>query len=321
MTKSANEKSRDQRLRLIVACSSLGAGILILAAKFFAYKLTGSGAILSDALESTINVAASGFAVISILIAAKPPDAEHPYGHGKIEYFSAGFEGGLIALAALGIFHVGWSRLSQPAPMPNLDLSLWIVSGAAALNLVMGMILIRTGRRYHSIALESDGRHLMTDVVTTAGVIVGLVLTRITGWLWLDGAVALAVGVHVLFAGVGLIRRSAAGLMDSSDPEILDRVCLQLNTHRRPKWENIHKLRTWQSGQTLFIDLHLVLPEELPLAEAHEEAEHLERLLEDAFDGRAEVLVHMDPTSDDPRANSCEEWSIESITDANPNGS
>ncbi|MEM9530899.1 MAG: cation diffusion facilitator family transporter [Pseudomonadota bacterium] len=308
----------NQRLRTRAVLASVVAGVIILAAKLLAYRLTGSAAVLSDALESVINVVASVFATFSVYIAAKPPDENHPYGHGKVEYFSAGFEGGLVTLAALGIFYVGWSRLAAPAPIPDLDVGLWIMAGASVLNLGTGLLLIQTGRRCRSIALEADGKHLLADVITTVGVIFGLALTWLTGWLWLDGAVAIAVGIHVLFAGLGLVRRSVAGLMDAADPAILEQICSRLNERRSPVWLGIHQLRTWQSGQTVFIDLHLVLPSAMSLVEAHDEAERVEQVLVDLFEGRAEALIHMDPAQQAEEASAGQPWTVASLTANRP---
>jgi len=285
------------RVRLAAISLSMVVGIALLAAKFYAYHLTGSSAILSDALESIINVAASGFALISIVTAARPPDESHPYGHGKIEFFSAGFEGALIILAAAGIFYTGIERVFHPQGLPNLGDGIAILGAAAAINLIVGILLVRTGKRTDSLTLVADGKHLLTDVYTSAGVIVGLFLVPVTGWYRLDGVIACLVGLNILVTGVGLVRTSFAGLMDESDPILLEKITELLSQHRKENWIDIHQLRSWKAGNHVHIDLHLVLPRDLDLYHAHEEAKQVELILEDHFEGNAGILVHIDPCS------------------------
>jgi cation diffusion facilitator family transporter len=283
------------RRRMIAIGTSLLVSIALMAVKFYTYHLTGSSAILSDALESIINVAAAGFAMVSIWMAAQPPDAEHPYGHGKIEYFSAGFEGALIIFAAAGIFKTGLAHLLTPQPLANLSTGLAILVAAAAINLLLGIGLIRVGKQTQSLALTADGKHVLTDVYTTAGVVLGLGLVRYTNWLWLDGLIACIVGINILFTGLRLVRQSVSALMHKSDPELMRTISQLLRMHRKPAWIDIHQLRAWRSGNFVNIDLHLVLPRDYLLDQAHAEADQLERLLIRHFDGNAAVLVHMDP--------------------------
>lgn len=274
---------------------SLLVGILILCAKFYAFHLTGSSAVLSDALESIVNVAAAAFALYSVFLSTRPADQCHPYGHGKIEYFSAGFEGALIILAALGIYRFGWEHLVNPQAIPRIEIGILIVFATSLANLALGLTLIRVGKRTRSLALEADGRHMMTDVVTSAGVLAGLLMVRWTGWYWLDGAIAFVLGTHILFSGVKLIRQSFRGLMDASDPELMDIISRLIIENRRPAWIDIHRLRAWRSGAEIHIDLHLILPKDMNLEAAHLEADSLEQLIYDNIPGTASVLVHMDP--------------------------
>ncbi len=289
----------NQRLRIMVAVSSLLVGAVLLAVKFYAYRLTGSSAVLSDALESIINVVASAFAIVSVVLAAKPPDPSHPYGHGKIEFFSAGFEGALIVLAAIGIFKAGLAHLLHPHPLPRLEVGMAVLAGASGVNVILGWVLIRVGRRTRSITLEADGRHVLTDVYTSVGVIAGLVLVRITGWYWMDGLAACIVGINILITGSRLIRQSYHGLMDAADPAVLDRIAEVIAAHRRPGWIDIHKLRAWRAGSRIHVDLHLILPRRMSLADAHEEADALEQIILREVAGAASVLVHMDPCDGD----------------------
>ena len=270
-------------------------GALLVAVKFYAYRLTGSSAILSDALESIINVVASAFALVSVLVAAKPPDPSHPYGHGKIEYFSAGFEGALIILASLGIFKVGWSHIIQPQLLPRLQFGLILLVGAGIVNLVLAIGLIRVGKRTQSLILIADGKHVLTDVYTSGGVLLGLLLAHITGLYWLDGVIACLVGLNILVMGGRLVRQSFAALMHASDPELLKEIAALLNKHRKDTWIDIHQLRAWRSGYLLHIDFHLILPRDFTLDEAHSEGKEVEGIIKKHFGGTASVLIHLDP--------------------------
>ena len=292
------QKRKRLRLRLLAAGAALIVGASIMAVKFYVYHLTHSSAVLSDALESIINVVASAFALGSVLLAAKPPDESHPYGHGKIEFFSAGFEGALIILAAIGIFITGFSHILNPQKLPHLKEGLALLLATSAANGILGIGLIRTGKRTDSLTLVADGRHVLADVYTSAGVLLGLSCVWLTGWLWLDGTIACIVGANIMFTGGMLVRQSFAGLMDASDPKIIEHVSRLLQQHRKQVWIDVHRLRAWKAGNLVHIDCHVVLPRDFSLAEAHREAREIEDLITDAFEGRASVLVHMDPCID-----------------------
>lgn len=284
-----------QRQRMRAIALSFAVSLALLGIKFFTYRLTHSSAVLSDALESIINVAASAFAALSIWMASKPPDPDHPYGHGKIEYFSAGFEGALIVGAAAGIFTSGVRHLLHPHPLPNLETGLLLLIGATFVNLLLGLYLVRVGRRTDSIALEADGKHVLTDVYSSVAAAGALVLVYLTGWQRIDGAVACLIGISILVTGSKLVIQSFKRLMDASDPELLDNIATVLISNRRADWVDIHQLRAWRAGAIVHIDLHLVLPVDLSLAKAHREAKLLETMLVETFGGNADVLVHMDP--------------------------
>lgn len=298
-TLPSNLEARHQRWRIRMIQLSVGVSVALMGLKFVTYQLTHSSAILSDALESIINVVASAFAMISVWMAAKPPDPEHPYGHGKIEYFSAGFEGALIVCAAIGIFYTGIERLITPRELLHLQEGLALLCAAILINLLLGIGLLRVGHLTESVTLVADGKHILTDVYTSGGVLVGLALVYWTGWLWLDGLVACLVGVNILMTGTRLVRQSFARLMDASDPHLLERIADLLEQHRRKEWIDIHQLRAWRAGNLVHIDLHLVLPGDMAVDKAHREAKRVETLLIDEFKGKASVLVHMDPC--DPR--------------------
>ncbi|MFZ5866516.1 MAG: cation diffusion facilitator family transporter [Thermodesulfobacteriota bacterium] len=269
--------------------------VALMGLKFYAYAITGSSAILSDALESIINVVAAGLALGSVLLSSKPPDQSHPYGHGKIEYFSAGFEGALIVLAAAGIFWQGAHHILNPRAFPNLSFGLVILGGVGLVNLAMGLVLVRLGRRMQSLVLEADGKHLLTDAYTSGGVLIGLVLVALSGWNWLDGIVACFVGVNIVFIGTKLVRESFSGLMNEADPALLEEICGLLDRHRKDLWIDVHRLRAWKSGNRVHIDFHLILPKDLPLEDGHREVKELEAVFGSHFAGGADVLIHLDP--------------------------
>ncbi len=299
MTNELKSLERDRiKARLIAISASFLVGAALMALKFYAYRLTHSSAILSDALESIINVVASAFALGSILLAARPPDESHPYGHGKIEYFSAGFEGALIVLAALAIFKTGLSHILHPLELPHLQGGLLILLGASLINLVLGIGLVRVGRRTSSLTLLADGKHVLTDVYTSGAVLFGLLLVHYTGWYWLDGAVACSVGVHILILGGKLVRQSFAALMHASDPELLKEIGVLLGEYRKDTWIDIHQLRAWHSGNLLHIDFHLILPRDFALEESHREGKEVEEIIKEHFGGAASVLIHLDPCTD-----------------------
>ncbi len=292
MNPTATTKLRPHLVAISISLA-IGAGLMVI--KFIAFFLTDSAAILSDALESIINVVAAGFALWSIIFAAQSPDPAHPYGHGKMEYFSAGFEGALIILAALGIFYEAWPRLFHPQPIPRLESGLLLILAAALVNLILGLGLVMVGKRTRSIVLVADGKHVLTDVFTTVGVVLGLIGVIFTGWNWLDGAVAYLVGFNILFTGARLVHQSSAALLDTSDPELLKEICEVISQNRREMWIDVHQLRARRSGHHVFMDFHLILPRDLSLDAAHHEIKKLEQLLRGHFAGDADILIHADP--------------------------
>lgn len=279
---------RTARLSLVVAA-------ILLAVKMSAWLLTGSAAILSDALESIINVVAAAFAVLSVTVAETPPDARHPYGHGKIEFYAAWFEGMLILLASVLIFWESWGKIFHPEPLPHLGSGIALLVAAGLANLWLGLRLLRQGRRSGSLTLLADGRHVLTDVYTSGGVLLGLGLVAVTGWLWLDGLIACLVGCNIAWTGVDLVRRSVAGFMNESDPQLLESICALLRQNRHPSWIDIHRLRAFKSGREIHVDLHLILPRDMRLAEAHEQVAAMEDLLRQGLGPEADVMIHADP--------------------------
>ncbi|WP_231583778.1 cation diffusion facilitator family transporter [Desulfovibrio sp. TomC] len=278
---------------------SLAVAIGLLAIKMLAWLLTGSAAILSDAMESIINVVAAAFAVFSVTVAAAPPDKRHPYGHGNVEYYAAGIEGLLILLASAAIIWESWDKILHPQALPNLGAGILLLVAASGVNLWLGLLLLRQGRRSGSLTLVADGRHVLTDVWTSGGVLLALALVMLTGWLWLDGTIACLVGANIAWTGIGLIRQSVAGFMNESDPALLAGICDLLRDNRHPAWINVHRLRAFKSGRSVHIDLHLILPRDMTLAVAHEQVEALEKLLRDHLGPEADVMIHADPCAED----------------------
>ncbi len=283
------------RLRLGAISLSLFVGAALMLSKFYVYWLTGSSAVLSDALESIINVVASAFALGSVVLSAKPPDPTHPYGHGKIEYFSAGFEGALIIFAAFGIFWTAWPQLLKPHQLPHLEFGLLLLLGASVVNLALALGLVHVGRRTHSLILVADGKHLLTDVYTSAGVLLGLVLVHQTGWYWVDGGVACLVGLNILVVGTKLVKESFSGLMHASNPILLDELSGLIASHRKPTWIEVHRLRAWRAGNRIHADFHLILPRDMTLEAAHREASLLQDILNTHLGGTFEAVIHVEP--------------------------
>ncbi len=283
---------------------SVGVSLLLMGLKFLAFLLTGSSAILSDALESIINVVAGGFGLWSVFLASKPPDAGHPYGHGEMEFFSAGFEGALIVLAAGVIVWESVPKILSPHGLPRLDSGLLILFGTTLANLWLGLILIRAGKRTGSMAISADGKHIMADVFTSVGVMAGLLLVRLTGWYFLDGTVACVVAANIVFVGIRLIFTSSSRLMRAYDPELLERITSVIARNRKPEWIDIHRLRAWSSGREIHMDFHLILPRDSSLEDAHRTVVEVQQLLKSQLPGAPDILIHVEPCLD-PQCRIC----------------
>jgi cation diffusion facilitator family transporter len=283
------------RARLRAVLVSVAVSMVLLAAKYQAYRLTGSTAILSDALESIVNVVAAVFAFGGIVFAGRPADRNHPYGHGKIEFFSAAFEGGLIAFAAVLIAYEVVLSLLRGPELQALDLGVAIVLGAGLMNLLLGWYLIRVGRRHDSLALIADGRHVLADFYTSAGVVVGLLLVRFTGLVWLDPLVAMVVALNLLWTGFRLVRVAAAGLLDEEDPALLDRLLKVLGPHLGGGVIRVHHLRAIRAGRFHHVDAHLVVPEFWSVERAHELTEDLASRVVKELGVEGEMTLHTDP--------------------------
>src|SRR5688572_6729616 len=285
----------EARTRLRAGVLSLGVALVLLAAKFEAYRRTGSAAVLSDALESIINVVAAAFGIGSIVFAGRPADRNHPYGHGKIEFFSAAFEGGLIAFAAILIVFEAVQAFVAGPELRALDLGLAIVLAAGIVNALLGLYLVRTGRRYRSLTLVADGRHVLSDWWTSAGIAVGLGLVRVTGIMWLDPLVACLVALQLFWTGYRLVREAARGLLDEEDPELLERLVAVLGARLGAGFVHLHQLRARRAGRYHHVDAHLVVPEFWPVERAHAVSDELAAGVMRALGIEGELVFHTDP--------------------------
>lgn len=268
--------------------------VILLAVKIAAYYSTHSVAILTDALESIVNVAAGFIGLYSLYVAAKPKDADHPYGHGKAEFISAAIEGTLIGSAGAIILYKAIQNLLHPGELHKLDLGIWLVAATAIVNFIVGSLCLRTGKRNNSLALIASGKHLQSDTWSTLGIIAGLVLLYFTGYHWIDSAVAILFGLIIMITGYKILRRSVAGIMDEADTLLLGKMVEVLNKNRRENWIDLHNLRVIKYGSVLHLDCHVTVPWYLNVHEAHIEIDALAELVKKEFDESMELFVHSD---------------------------
>ena len=292
---------RETRLAMAL---SLGVGFAMLAGKWTAYVLTGSAAIFSDAAESVVHVVAVGFAAYSLWLSARPPDSRFPYGYEKISYFSAGFEGALIILAAAIIIYQAIHRWLAGLVLSHLGLGTLVVLAASLINAGLGAYLVWKGKKNHSLILEANGRHVLTDSWTSFGVVGGLCLVLVTGWKPFDPLLAIAVALNILRTGRALIRRSYAGLMDVAEPELGSAIRETLDRATRKLGISYHGVRFRNSGMSLWIELHLLFPGGTELRDAHALATRLEHELKSSLPLPAEVITHLESVEDHERIHS-----------------
>jgi len=285
----------SQRARLYTAVLSIVVGCLVLGLKYYAFHVSQSTALKSDAIENVVNVVAAVFALGAIVFADKPADREHPYGHGKIEHFSAAFEGGMISLAAVLVGYEAIRTMVEGAPIRNLSLGLGINFGAGVINGLLGLFLIYMGKRQNSHALTADGHHVFSDFYVTLGLGAGLLLVKLTGMLWLDPVMALLVCVMLAFTGFQLVRSSSAALLDAEDPELVSRLVQVINQVRPRDIVAIHELRTLRSGRYTHVDIHMVIPEFYAIGQGHELADRFGQAVLKAAAIEGELHTHVDP--------------------------
>lgn len=277
------------------------AGILLMVVKFFTWIITNSNAVLSDALESIVNIVAGSFALYSLMLSSRPRDKNHPYGHGKIEYISSSLEGFFIGLAGLSIVSKSVYNLVVPEDVEQVDLGIYLTVFTGGVNYLMGWFLLRTGKRKNSIVLKSEGKHLQSDGYTSLALILGLVVVYFTNSPYWDSIIALVFGIYILFTSYSIMKESLGGIMDEIDPEVLNLVLKTMNEHRPAEWIDLHNFRMIRFGQRLHIDCHVTLPAFFDLPQAHDEGKKIEDLWLREISDNMECFIHLDPCT----PNSC----------------
>jgi len=268
--------------------------VLLLILKFTAYYITHSVAILTDAMESIVNVVAGFIGLYSLYLSAKPRDENHPYGHGKAEFLSAAVEGTLILSAGTVIIYKSVANLITPAGVQQVDYGIYLVALSAVINYAFGYLSVRKGKKNNSLALVASGKHLISDSYSTFGIIAGLLLLYFTKQEWIDSAVAIVFGIIIIYTGYHIIRNSIAGIMDEADKKLLTRIVALLNSNRQVNWVDLHNLRIIKYGTILHLDCHLTVPWYLNVHEAHREIDSLANLVKNEFGGQVELFVHSD---------------------------
>lgn len=286
----AQENKRSIRLQRAIAITST----VLLIVKFFAYYLTGSVSILTDALESIVNVVAGFIGLYSLHIAALPRDQNHPYGHGKAEFISAAVEGTLVLSAGAVIIYSAVKNLVVPRAISSIDQGIYLVAGTAIVNWLLGWITYKRGQKVNSLALIASGKHLQTDSYSTLAIIAGLILIALTNQVWIDSAVAILFGLYIIYTGYKIVRTSLAGIMDEADMALLGKMVDVLYKNRRDDWVDLHNLRVIKYGNVLHVDCHLTVPWYLNVNEAHQEIDYLGSLIRKDFGESLELFVHSD---------------------------
>lgn len=275
------------------AIISMAVGLLMFASKIIAYIVTGSSAIFSDAAESVVHIFATGMALFSIILSNKPADESHFYGHGNVEYFSAGIEGFLIIVAAVVIIYESAKDLILGVELQKMDVGLYVITAAGIINLLLGLFLIRTGKKTGSLTLIADGKHVLTDSYTSIGVMIGIILVIITGIKIIDPIFAIFVATNILITGYKLIRQSVGGLMNETDLSILKKISDRLLSIKKDYWIDLHQLRFWTSGERIFIDFHLIIPFYFTVKQSHDEEDYIKEELKKDF-ANADLKIHFD---------------------------
>lgn len=287
-----NPLPRSNRRLLLVA---IVVGLMLMGTKLLAWWLTNSNAILTDALEGIINVMAGAFALYSLILAAKPRDENHPYGHGKVEFISAGFEGGMIFIAGLLIVGKGFYNLVYPQPIEKIDIGILLVAFSGIINFVLGYFLEKQGKASNSLILSADGRHLKSDAYSSIGLLTGLIIIYVTKITWIDNLTAILFGGIILYTGFQLVRESVAGIMDEADYQLIDNMVKHLAQHRRPNWIDVHNFRVIKYGTTLHVDCHVTLPYYFETRTSHDEVKDFEAVVNESSQSPVELFVHIDP--------------------------
>lgn len=289
-TQTQVQKEHNVKLQRWIAIAST----VLLAVKFTAYYLTHSVSVLTDAMESIVNVAAGFIGLYSLQVSARPRDTDHPYGHGKAEFISAAVEGTLVLSAGAVIIYSAVKNLIVPPQLTRIDTGMILVGSTAVINWLLGFAAHRQGVRTSSLALMASGKHLQVDSYSTIALVAGLFLITLTGWMWIDSVVAIGFGIFIIFTGYSIIRRSLAGIMDEADMLLLSRMVKTLNAARSPNWIDLHNLRVIKYGNVLHVDCHLTVPWYFNVHEAHDEIDQLAGQIRNDFGESLELFVHSD---------------------------
>lgn len=301
MQATSKENYSYQKIIAVVAVS-------LFVIKFIAWYITGSIAIFTDAMESIVNVIGGFVGLYSLYLSSLPKDRNHPYGHGKVEFISAGIEGALITIAGVAIIYKSVNALFNPTPLAQLDYGIYLVLFSAIVNYVIGSIAVKRGKKNSSLALVASGKHLQSDTYTTVGIIVGLVVLKFTGLAWLDATTAIIFALLIIYQGVKIVRHALAGIMDEADMKLIEELVEHLNQHRHRQWVDLHNLRIVKYGAVYHIDCHLTVPWYITVKEAHYEANALECLAFKKYGEQVEFNVHIE----DCHAKACPICEVES---------
>ncbi len=324
MSSAADYQTHRKYLKVI-----LGVGILLMFVKFFTWWITNSNAVLSDALESILNIGTGFFALYSLYISNTPKDKNHPYGHGKIEFLLAGIEGALISLTGAFIIVKSGYNLVVPIEVTQLEAGIALTVFSGGINLLMGFVLLKRGKIFNNLVLESEARHLISDGMTSVGLIIGLALILLTGQVWLDQLIAIAIGILILRSGYKLLRTAIAGIMDEADLKLVTEIVEKVNKTRKPEWIDLHNFRVIKYGSKLHIDCHVTIPWYFNQVEAHDLIEEFEREVDRHCGDSVELFVHTDPCEPPEMCKMCAvkncphrkhphkvvvEWTVDNVT-------
>lgn len=286
----ASQATLNYRVQRIVAIVA----VVLFVFKIIAWWMTKSVAVLTDALESTVNVVAGFISLYSLYVASKPRDKEHPYGHGKAEFVSAAIEGSLVAIAGFVIIYEAIDNFIHPHTIQKLDTGMVIIGFTAIFNYATGWYAIRVGKRNNSLALVASGKHLQSDTYSTIGIIAAMAVIFLTGWIWMDGVIAIGFAFFIIYTGYTIVRSSIAGIMDEADHALLEKLVLKMNDNRRENWVDLHNLRIIKFGSVIHVDCHLTVPWYLNVHEAHNEVDAFSEIARNEFGESVELFVHAD---------------------------
>jgi cation diffusion facilitator family transporter len=288
MSTTNTDKSRLMKIVLAV-------GVFLFGVKFLAYFLTSSNSILTDAVESIVNIATGAFSLYSIYYAARPKDEDHPYGHGKIEFLSSGFEGSMILIAGIAMVFKGTLSFFTKTELQHIDWGLYLTVFAGGINFILGRVLLTKGKREKSTTLVAEGKHLLSDTWSSVAIVAGLLLIQLTGLVWIDYIITILVGGLIMYSGVRLVKESIDNLLDKADVESINEVVSLLEQNKKNKWIDIHNLRVIKYGEHLHIDCHVTLPWYDSLSESHDEVDAIGRLIKSRMHEKMEFFIHADP--------------------------